>query len=58
MLGIVNGIMTVVAMLTFLGIIWWAFSRGRSDANREASLLPFAVPDEHSMNNKEGSSHE
>lgn len=58
MLGIVNGIMTVIAMLTFLGIVWWAFSRGRSDANREASLLPFAVPDELLMNNKEGSSHE
>lgn len=58
MLGIINGIMTVVAMLTFLGIIWWAFSRGRSDANHEASLLPFAVPDELLMNNNEGSSHE
>lgn len=58
MLGIVNGIMTVVAMLTFLGIVWWAFSRGRGDANREASLLPFAVPDERLINNNEGSSHE
>lgn len=58
MLGIVNGIMTIVAMLTFLGIVWWAFSRGRTDANHEASLLPFAVPDERLMNNNEGSSHE
>lgn len=58
MLGIVNGIMTIVAMLTFLGIVWWAFSRGRNDANDEASLLPFAVPDERLMNNNEGSSHE
>ncbi|NYT61367.1 CcoQ/FixQ family Cbb3-type cytochrome c oxidase assembly chaperone [Alcaligenaceae bacterium] len=58
MLGIVNGIMTAIAMLTFIGIVWWAFSRGRSEANQEASLLPFAVPDERLMNNQERSSHE
>ncbi len=57
-MAIVNGIMTIVAMLTFLGIVWWAFSRGRADANREASLLPFAVPDERSMDKQEGGSHE
>lgn len=41
-----NGIATLIALLTFIGIIWWAFSRGRSKANRDASLLPFAQPDE------------
>jgi cytochrome c oxidase cbb3-type subunit 4 len=50
--------MTIVAMFTFLGIVWWAFSRGRAGANHEASLLPFAVPDERLMDKKEGSSHE
>lgn len=57
-MAIVNGIMTIVAMFTFLGIVWWAFSRGRAGANHEASLLPFAVPDERLMDKKEGSSHE
>ncbi|MGP1615949.1 MAG: cbb3-type cytochrome oxidase subunit 3 [Pollutimonas bauzanensis] len=57
-MAIINGIMTIVAMLTFLGIVWWAFSRGRADANHEASLLPFAVPDERSMDQQEGGSHE
>ena len=57
-MAILNGIMTIVAMVTFLGIVWWAFSRGRADANHEASLLPFAVPDERPINKNDGSSHE
>ncbi len=57
-MAILNGIMTIVAMVTFLGIVWWAFSRGRADANHQASLLPFAVPDERPINKKDGSSHE
>jgi len=46
MMAIINGLATILAMVTFLGIVWWAFSAGRAHANREASLLPFAVPDE------------
>ncbi len=57
-MAMLNGIMTLVAMVTFLGIVWWAFSRGRAGANHEASLLPFLVPDERSMEKKEGGSHE
>lgn len=45
-MSIFNGIATLIALLTFIGIVWWAFSRGRSKANRDASLLPFAQPDE------------
>ncbi|MDM9561084.1 MULTISPECIES: cbb3-type cytochrome oxidase subunit 3 [Bordetella] len=40
------GIMTVVSMATFAGIVWWAYSCGRQRANRESALLPFALPDE------------
>jgi cytochrome c oxidase cbb3-type subunit 4 len=58
MVAIINGIATVAALLTFLGIVWWAFSRGRADANQEASMLPFAVPDERLTNKNEGGSHE
>ncbi|WP_414708245.1 cbb3-type cytochrome oxidase subunit 3 [Pusillimonas sp.] len=42
----VTGIMTAIALLTFIGIVWWAFSRGRSKANRDSAMLPFAQPDE------------
>ncbi|MBV7486895.1 CcoQ/FixQ family Cbb3-type cytochrome c oxidase assembly chaperone [Bordetella sp. BOR01] len=43
---IINGIMTAVSMATFLGIVWWACSRGRQRANHESAMLPFALPDE------------
>lgn len=41
-----TGIVTAVALLTFIGIVWWAFSRGRAQANKDASMLPFDLPDE------------
>lgn len=41
-----NGIMTLIALLTFIGIVWWAFSKSRTKDNEEASLLPFAQPEE------------
>jgi cytochrome c oxidase cbb3-type subunit 4 len=46
MLAYLNAIATVLAMLTFFGIIWWAFSNGRKKANEEAANLPFVLPDE------------
>lgn len=58
MVGVINGIMTIFAMLTFLGIVWWAFSAGRTKDNQQAALLPFMVPDERSVDNKEEGSHE
>ncbi|MFC0658526.1 cbb3-type cytochrome oxidase subunit 3 [Eoetvoesiella caeni] len=45
-MGVLNGIITAVALVTFIGIVWWAYSRGRAKDNTEASLLPFALPDE------------
>jgi cytochrome c oxidase cbb3-type subunit 4 len=57
-MAILNAIVTIVAMLTFLGIVWWAFSGGRAKANQEAAMLPFALPDERVTNNKVGGSHE
>ncbi len=46
MLAYLNAIATVLAMVTFFGIIWWAFSKGRKQANAEAANLPFVLPDE------------
>ncbi len=53
MTALISGFATILAMVTFLGICWWAFSRGRSAANREAALLPFALPDEQVTDKKE-----
>ncbi|AEC19983.1 cytochrome c oxidase subunit [Pusillimonas sp. T7-7] len=57
-MAMINAVATIFAMLTFLGIVWWAFSRGRAQANYEASMLPFSVPDESATDKKEGGSHE
>lgn len=46
MVAVLNAISTVLAMATFFAIILWAFSKGRRQANHEASMLPFALPDE------------
>ncbi|MFY9138874.1 cbb3-type cytochrome oxidase subunit 3 [Zwartia sp.] len=53
MLAYLNAIATVLAMLTFFGIIWWAFSNGRKKANAEAANLPFVLPDEGVQEQKE-----
>ena len=37
---------TVVSFVVFLGILAWAMSRRRREAFREASNLPFALPDD------------
>lgn len=37
---------TLLAMLTFFAIAWWAYSNGRQAANDEAAMLPFALPDD------------
>lgn len=58
MIGIINGLMIILAMVTFLGIVWWAFSRGRAQANNEAAMLPFALPDEGQAVKREGGSNE
>jgi cytochrome c oxidase cbb3-type subunit IV len=42
-----TGIITAISMATFLGIIAWAWSRGRQPANHASSLIPFALPEEY-----------
>ena len=41
-----RSIMTVVSLLTFLGIIWWAFSGKNRGRFEEAANLPFAEDDD------------
>lgn len=52
MLAYLNAIATVLAMVTFFGIVWWAFSKGRKKANDEAANLPFVLPDERAREQK------
>jgi cytochrome c oxidase cbb3-type subunit 4 len=37
---------TVLTFLAFLGIVAWAYGRGRKEAFDEAANAPFALPDE------------
>ena len=37
---------TVLAFVAFLGIVAWAYGRGRRRAFDEAANAPFALPDE------------
>lgn len=39
---------TVIGLVVFIGIVWWAWSPGRQKANQESAELPFDLPDEFS----------
>jgi cytochrome c oxidase cbb3-type subunit 4 len=43
---ILSSATTVLAFVAFLGIVAWAYSRGRRQAFEEAANAPFALPDE------------
>ncbi|CAM5778915.1 cbb3-type cytochrome oxidase subunit 3 [Castellaniella caeni] len=58
MLAIVNGFITGLGLLTFAGIVWWAWSAHRAEANRQSALLPFALPEEYQNDKKTGDTHE
>jgi cytochrome c oxidase cbb3-type subunit IV len=37
-----SSVMTVISFITFIGILWWAFSKRRSVDFNAAAMLPFA----------------
>ena len=41
MIAFFQSIWTIVVMITFLGIVFWAYSSRRKDAFDEAARLPF-----------------
>lgn len=41
-----NAVVTILAVVVFFGIVWWAFSPHRKKANDEAAHIPFDLPDE------------
>lgn len=43
--GTVSGIITVVFILVFIGIVWWAYSKGNKQRFDDASKLPFSEDD-------------
>jgi len=45
-MGVLNGIVTLLALITFIGIVWWAFAKFRVKDNEQAAMLPFALPEE------------
>jgi cytochrome c oxidase cbb3-type subunit 4 len=50
-----RSIVTVICMLTFIGIVVWAYSARRQSDFDEAAMLPFA--DEEPINSKEQERH-
>jgi cytochrome c oxidase cbb3-type subunit IV len=43
-----SAISTVLGLVFFIGIVWWAWSSKRQSANQESAELPFDLPDEFS----------
>ncbi len=41
----IRALYTVIMLVMFLGIVWWAYSRKRKARFREASQLPFNEPE-------------
>ena len=39
--GTLSGIVTVVFIVVFIGIVWWAFSKGNKQRFDDAGKLPF-----------------
>lgn len=42
-----RGLSTVLMMIAFVGICWWAFAPRRQDKFNDAANLPFADEDQH-----------
>ncbi len=53
-----NVIGTTLSMVVFFGIIWWAFSKKRKQANEDAANLPFDLPDEGSDESASQTTHQ
>ncbi|QWD63079.1 CcoQ/FixQ family Cbb3-type cytochrome c oxidase assembly chaperone [Polynucleobacter sp. MWH-UH25E] len=48
MIPYLSAFSTVIGLIFFLGIVWWAWSPRRKEANQESAELPFDLPDEFS----------
>lgn len=43
--GTLSGIVTVLFIMVFIGIVWWAYSKGNRQRFEEAGKLPFVEDD-------------
>lgn len=43
--GTLSGIVTVLFIMVFIGIVWWAYSKGNRQRFEEAGNLPFVEDD-------------
>lgn len=43
--GTISGIVTIIFVLVFIGIVWWAFSKSNQQRFEEAGNLPFSEDD-------------
>jgi len=43
---LLHSIMTLITFITFVGIVFWAWSRKRGPEFEEAANAPFALPDD------------
>lgn len=43
--GMISGIVTAVFVVVFIGIVWWAYSRGNKQRFEDAGRLPFEEDD-------------
>lgn len=39
--GTISGIVTAVFVFVFIGIVWWAYSKGNKQRFEDAGQLPF-----------------
>ena len=39
--GTISGIVTAVFVFVFIGIVWWAYSKGNKQRFEDAGKLPF-----------------
>jgi len=44
--GTVSGIVTVIFIVVFIGIVWWAYSKGNKQRFDDAGKLPFNEEDD------------
>ena len=44
--SLLHSIMTLITFITFVGIVFWAWSRKRKPEFDEAANAPFALPDD------------
>ena len=44
--GTVSGIVTAIFFVVFIGIVWWAYSKGNKQRFEDAGKLPFSEGEE------------